>query len=252
MSELAAVLGGGRPEVAIALPDWLDWYNTDPTPESQAPHPPTASPTSWNSARDTIFQVRMYLSSWRLGTATGQLLALTRGAGSAAVIGNALDCTDAQTRRDGVAFEISALNSLGYNAVEVDLRIPGAAHLLADHDLVWVRGGNVFALRAAMAVSGADAVLADLIASDTIVYAGYSAGCCVLSPSLHGLEMVDDPRVVDRPRWDGLGLLSYAFLPHYRSDHPESAAITLVAADYTERGVPFRALCDGEVVVIGS
>jgi dipeptidase E len=194
----------------------------------------------------------MYLSSWRLGEATDRLLPLTGGAGTAAVVANALDGADESVRRDGVAFEITALNGLGYDSVEVDLRVPGAAYRLADHDMVWVRGGNVFALRAAMALSGADLVISDLVTSDAVVYAGYSAGCCVLAPSLRGLELVDDPTVVDDPRWDGLGLLEYSILPHYQSDHPESAAVELVAAQYRERGVPYRPLRDGEVVVIGS
>jgi dipeptidase E len=196
--------------------------------------------------------MRMYLSSWRLGEATDRLLSLTGGAGTAAVIANALDGVDESVRRNGVAFEIKALNGLGYDSVEVDLRVPGAARQLADHDVVWVRGGNVFALRAAMALSGADLVISDLLTSDVVVYAGYSAGCCVLAPSLRGLELVDDPTVVADPRWDGLGLLEYTILPHYRSDHPESAAIDLVAAEYRERGVPHRPLRDGEVIVIGS
>src|SRR5437763_10226659 len=69
-----------------------------------------------------------------------------------------------------------------------------------------------------------------------LVYAGYSAGACVLSPSLRGLEAVDDAGAVTRvygaePVRDGLGLLDEAFVPHYRSPgHPETAAIELVVA----------------------
>lgn len=180
----------------------------------------------------------MYLSSWRLGDAADQLVKLTGGPGAAAIVGNALDSADAPTRRAGVAFEIEALSSLGYDATEVDLRVPGAAHQLSRYDLVWVRGGNVFALRSALAAAGTDAALVDLIESDVIVYGGYSAGCCVLSPSLRGLESVDDPTAVRDPRWDGLGVLPYAFLPHYRSDHPESAAIESVADTYREATSP--------------
>lgn len=194
----------------------------------------------------------MYLSSWRLGGAPSQLRALTGGTCPAAVIGNALDAADPRTRQDGVEFEISALQSLGYDTVELDLRTPGAANRIADHGLIWVRGGNVFALRTSMALSGADRAIHELITSDSIVYAGYSAGCCVLAPSLRGLELVDDPQVVSNPTWEGLGLLPYAFLPHYRSHHPESAAIELVATAYRTNGTPFRPVRDGEVIIIDS
>jgi dipeptidase E len=193
----------------------------------------------------------MYLSSWRLGRAADELLLLSGGAGSVAVVANALDSQPEPARRNGVLFELASMRELGFHAVEVDLRVPGAARELPGHDTIWVRGGNVFALRAAMARSGADVVISDLVRSDAIVYAGYSAGCCVLAPSLRGLELVDDPTVVDEPCWEGLGLLEYAILPHYRSDHPESEAIELAVESYRERGVPHRTLRDGEVIVLG-
>ncbi len=43
-----------------------------------------------------------------------------------------------------------------------------------------------------MADTGMDAFLVDLIEWDEIVYAGYSAGACVLAPDFRGLEEVDD------------------------------------------------------------
>jgi dipeptidase E len=100
------------------------------------------------------------------------------------------------------------------------------------------------------------AVLGELLAADALVYAGYSAGPCVLSPSLRGLELVDDPAAVTRtygspPVWDGLALLTAAFVPHYRSPgHPETAAIERVVARYRADGIPYRALRDGQALLI--
>ncbi|WP_245967103.1 Type 1 glutamine amidotransferase-like domain-containing protein [Sphaerisporangium album] len=193
----------------------------------------------------------MYLSSWRLGDDVERLLELSSGS-SAAVVANAMDAADGVVRRDAVQLELDALGGLGFQPVEVDLRLEGAAGELASFDVVWVRGGNVFVLREALASSGADLVLRELVTADAVVYAGYSAGCCVLGPTLRGLEFVDDPTAVDEPRWDGLGLLDYVFLPHYRSDHPESAAIERVVADYERRGLSHRRVRDGEVVVVDS
>jgi hypothetical protein len=79
-----------------------------------------------------------------------------------------------------------------------------------------------------LARSSADAELGRLLQEDAFVYSGYSAGPCVLAPSLRGLETVDNPDVVpevygDKPIWDGLGVLNYAIVPHVNSpDHPES------------------------------
>src|SRR5690349_22762975 len=122
---------------------------------------------------------------------------------------------------------------------------------LAGTGLAWLRGGNVFVLRAALARSGADVVLAGLMAADALVYAGYSAGSCVLSPSLRGLELVDDPAAVTRaygapPVWDGLALLTEAFVPHYRSPgHPETAAIERVVAGTAPTAPPTAPLPAG-------
>lgn len=73
---------------------------------------------------------------------------------------------------------------------------PGSA--LEHYDLVWLRGGNVFMLRYALRRSRADALLVDALKRDALVYAGYSAGPCVLAPSLRGLEAVDDATAVAR------------------------------------------------------
>jgi dipeptidase E len=111
-------------------------------------------------------------------------------------------------------------------------------------------------LRYALGRSGADAVFRELLAADALVYAGYSAGPCVLSPSLRGLELVDDPGAVTRiygspPVWDGLGVLAEAFVPHYRSpEHPETTAIDQVVARYRAEQVAYRTLHDGQAMIV--
>ena len=145
--------------------------------------------------------VRMYLSSHRLGDHPEQLLTLLRTPGPVAVIANALDAAPAEIRARGVHDELAALRDLGLTAEELDLRdyFPDHQRLadtLAGYQLVWMRGGNAFVLRYALARSGADQLLAELVRRDALVWAGYSAGCCVLAPSLGGLELMVDPGVV--------------------------------------------------------
>jgi len=50
-------------------------------------------------------------------------------------------------------------------------------------------------------------------------------------------------------RWDGLGILPYCLLPHYKSDHPESAGIDQTLEYMVDHHLPFKALRDGEVLV---
>jgi dipeptidase E len=203
----------------------------------------------------------MYLSSFRMGDHPERLVELLDASGPAAVIANAIDGGLDDVRREGVERELAALAELGLDAEELDLRdYFGASERLAAklprYRLVWVRGGNTFMLRHALAASGADWILNDLLAQDALVYAGYSAGCCVLAPSLRGLELVDEPEAVAEtygvpPIWDGLGLLEYAFVPHVDSPgHPETEACALLAEHYRAEGVAHRTLSDGEAIVV--
>jgi dipeptidase E len=46
-------------------------------------------------------------------------------------------------------------------------------------------------------------------------------------------------------------LLNEAFVPHYQSPgHPETAAIELVVARYRAEGIAYRALRDGQVLLV--
>ncbi|GAA2169598.1 Type 1 glutamine amidotransferase-like domain-containing protein [Actinomadura napierensis] len=208
--------------------------------------------------------MRLFLSSFRMGDRPDRLLTLlpSPSVTAVAVIANALDAQPEEERRAGVQNEFEALSALGLRPVEVDLRRyfdrPAAdvAEELAGFGLVWARGGNAFVLRYALARSGADAALTDLLGRDALVYAGYSAGGCVLAPSLRGLEACDDPHAVTRvhgdpPIWDGLGVLDHVLVPHVDSPrHPESEVLTAVAARYRDEGVPHRPLRDGQVLVV--
>jgi dipeptidase E len=217
------------------------------------PHTPRRSAPEGTS-------MRMYLSSHHLGDQPEQLLMLVSIPGPAAVIANALDAAPADVRARGVQDELAALQELGLTAEELDLRDYFADHqqlaaTLARYRVVWVRGGNVFVLRHALAHSGADSILAQLLGRDELVWAGYSAGCCVLAPSLRGLELLVDPQAVRihegaEPDWEGMGLLSYAIVPHYRSPHPQSEAAERLVARYRAEGVPYRALQDGQAIII--
>ncbi|MEZ0064984.1 dipeptidase E [Streptacidiphilus sp. MAP12-20] len=207
--------------------------------------------------------MRLYLSSFRVGDHPDRLRKLLgAGPGRIAVIANAMDATQEERRRAGVAREVGALAELGFDPQELDLRgffgrPVGEVEAVLDTFLaVWVRGGNAFMLRYAMARSGADGVLSSRLREDTIVYAGYSAGPCVLAPSLQGLELCDFPQKVTQtwgadPVWEGLGILDHAFVPHVDSPgHPETEDCGRVAERYRADGTPHRTLRDGQVLVI--
>jgi dipeptidase E len=204
--------------------------------------------------------MRLYLSSFGLGNQPHRLIALLRGGKRAGVILNAKDASSQAGRAESLAREMQSLAALGLEPSELDLRDyfnrPGELEAaLRRYDLLWVRGGNTFVLRRALRQSGADAASVRLLNEDALVFGGFSAAIAVLTPSLKGLELVDDPNVIPDGYdpaviWEGLNLLPYAVAPHYRSDHPESPAIEALMHHFIDHHIPFRALRDGEAIVI--
>lgn len=206
--------------------------------------------------------MRLYLSSYRTGDRAGSLLALLGSGKRTAVISNALDNISPTARsiyRDEVHDPHTELAALGLETEELDLRryFGNAEALqakLGEFDLVWVMGGNAFVLRRAMKQSGFDDVITGMLERDDIVYGGFSAGAVVAAPTLRGIDLMDDPAEVPAgydPEvvWDGLGLIDHSIVPHFRSPHVESAAAERAVRHMSGRGMRYRALRDGEVIV---
>lgn len=203
--------------------------------------------------------MRLFLASYRFGAHADRLAALAGPPGRVAVIANACDAWP-RARAAAVTSDLVPLRTLGYRPEEVDLReyagrAKALAQRLAEFPMLWVRGGNTFVLRAQFARSGADLVIPELLAADTLVYAGYSAGACVLAPDLHGLETADDPAEVlpacgIEPRWDGLGLIDRPIVPHIDSATDPDGDGNRLAAAYRAAGVEHWALTDDDVVVV--
>lgn len=77
----------------------------------------------------------------------------------------------------------------------------------------------------------------------------------MLGPTLKGVHLVDDPD--QKPYgeehetiWEGLGILEYAIMPHYQSEHPESDDVEQAVQYLKVHKIPFKTLRDGEVLVL--
>lgn len=174
----------------------------------------------------------------------------------AGMVFNALD--QYETRRRQLPVEAEALNRLGFQCEEVDLREyfednPGLTQRLELLDLLWVLGGNTFVLARAMALSGFRHAAEGLLTEGRLVYAGYSAGACVTGPDLTGMELMDDPSSIGAGHppgapADALGWVPWRIVPHWESDYGDSPQA--VAERLRERDLPFRTLRDGEVILL--
>lgn len=207
--------------------------------------------------------MRLYLSSYRLGASAFRLRKLLNGGQRAAVIQNALDFIPAAARRAygaNIYDPKEELADWGIEANELDLRdYFGQPHALkealAGFDLVWAVGGNAFLLRRAMRQSGFDRIIGELLREDAIVYGGFSAGAVVATPSLRGIDIMDNPQQLapdydEAILWDGLGLVDFSIVPHYRSAHDEAEAAEKTVNFLEEAGTPFQPLRDGEVIIV--
>jgi len=205
--------------------------------------------------------MKFYLSSYKLGKDTDKLKEILPANKKTAYISNALDGIKSQDWLSGfIKEDIGQLTNLGLNVKPLDLKhyFLKQTQLTKDilsYGMLWISGGNVFNLRRAMYLSGLDKLLMKLNKNPAFIYGGYSAGICVLSPSLKGLELVDSPnsspyQELTAPIWQGINLINYAIVPHYRSDHPESKKMEAVVKYYQEKKKPHKTLKDGEVIII--
>jgi dipeptidase E len=191
--------------------------------------------------------MRIYLSSYRLGSHAD---VLSRVGGRALIVMNALD--GYEQRMQSWDREVDDLARLGYQSEELDLRAywggsSGLVQRVAAVDLIWVVGGNAFVLARAATAARLAAALA---VSPTITYAGYSAGACLSSVDLQGIDLMDEeqrrPRgyLPDMPAWT-LQLTGTRIVPHAGTTEAHAAATYL-----RERGLDFVELADGEDMIV--
>jgi dipeptidase E len=207
--------------------------------------------------------MKYYLSSFRLGNETARLKALISGTNQKfGYIPNALDFVgvDLKRKEAHIASDMADLQSHGAQVELLDLKdyfgkFDKLKHKIQSLGGVYVSGGNTFVLRQAYQLSSLDRLISDWQGSENFLYVGYSAGVCVLTPSLKPYAITDDannfpyPQIKDQI-WDGLGILNFAFEPHYDSDHPESKSTDLEIKYCIDNKILFQAYRDGEVLII--
>jgi dipeptidase E len=197
----------------------------------------------------------LFLASASLPGKVEELTDLVGPHARVGVSANALDVAPRRERDEWLEREIRALGGAGLSPIELDLREyyahPEAIVEVASAlDMVWATGGNVFVLRKAFRRSGFDRLLLARLDDNSLAYGGCSAGACICGSTLRGIELIDDAHAAGPPIFEGLGLLDYSIAPHFGADGEIGQAILRLTRHFEETGTPYRALRDGQAIVV--
>lgn len=203
--------------------------------------------------------MKLYLSSDKLGNKQEVLKQWIQEHGNKIIlIANSRDAfVDSPIKEEKIKKDASSLEELGFEVKNISLKDYFENYEKLKSDLegyyaFYVIGGNAFVLSQAMKLSGFDKFLKEISTDDGYLYVGYSAGICVMAPTLQGLHLVDEPvnpYNKDEIIFDGIGLLDYVPVPHYKSDHPESKLIDNVVEYMKENNIKYKTLRDGDVIL---
>lgn len=203
--------------------------------------------------------MKLYLSSYKIGNKPEVLKKWIREHNNKiCLIPNSRDVyPDGERKTNGIQADVQELTDLGFDVTVISLKDyfnkkEELLRILESFSAFFVIGGNTFALRQAMYLSGFDNFLKTKENDPNFLYAGYSAGICVLAKDLHGLDVCDDPNVnpygIDT-MWNGLGYYDYIFLPHYKSDHKETKLIDDSVEYCNKHNIKYKTLRDGDVIL---
>jgi dipeptidase E len=206
--------------------------------------------------------MKLYLSSFMLGDHNDQLIAMAGRGARMAIITNALDYIPVQAQIEHARNKWDPniyFMANGFDPSTVDLRhyfgrTQELRQVLLRFKVIWALGGNAFLLRRAMHESGFEDIIRGLLTEGTI-YGGWSAGACVAGDSLRAIEVMDDPGATapgygqGEPIWDGLNLVPFSIIPHFRSNHPEAATAERAVQWARDHAIKFEALQDGAVIL---
>ena len=206
------------------------------------------------------YKMKLYLSSYKLGNKTEYLKEWIKDNNNRVLlIINARDTKEQNDEEKEIINQnVKMLEDIGFKVTTLDLRDyfnkkdELKKYILENFSAICVIGGNVFVLRKAMELSGFDTFLRENRKNGNLLYIGYSAGICVLSKNLEGLDLVDEKINIynyEEVKLAGVGIINYSIAPHYKSNHSESKYIDDLVTFFKENKVKYKALRDGDVII---
>jgi dipeptidase E len=164
--------------------------------------------------------MKLYLSSIGVPNVEELLALLPDSNPSVAIIANAWDVYPEERRRKEIKNLQTVMQQMGITSTVVDLKLTTRNQLkekLLQNSLVWLMGGNSFYLNQLLHESGLNGFITELI-NNGLVYGGESAGAVLAGKTLHGVELLDDPKEAPKIIWEGLNLIDFSIVPHWGMD----------------------------------
>jgi len=206
--------------------------------------------------------MKKYLSSYKLWNHTETLKKMFWENKKIALIPNARFLKNGYSEKAKLSAEksLEELKNLWFETEIIDLwdyfwKEKILEKKLLNFAWVYVTWWNVFVLNQAFKLSWFWNILQKFEKErKDFVYIAYSAGVCVLSPSLDWYQIVDDSNYfpyseIQKIIWEWVWLINFNFSPHYDSNHPESKLIDEEIKYCIDNKILFKAVKDWEVLI---
>lgn len=172
------------------------------------------------------------------------------------VVPNAKDYLSEKERREKIEEKTRDLIEMGFEIEVLDLKKYFSGKNLEDdiknYHCFYIIGGNVFILRKAMQLSKFDVYLKEISKKDRYLYIGFSAGSCVLSPTLKYIDILDEPINIyndDNVIYDGLNLINYIFVPQHKSNKGINHKVEKMIKKLDENNMKYKVLSESDTII---
>lgn len=199
--------------------------------------------------------MKLLLTSLGIGAVPSFVEGATGRAPEGLRLGFVWDAAAAEAQDPEGQWQLDRLETLGFSATRILAADATSAEsfsqTLSRIDVVYLAGGNSFALLAALCGNGSGQALVAAVRAG-LPYIGMSAGSVVAGTDLDPIALLDDPRAAPQlDGYTGLGLIPHVVVPHADGTLPDypSSVFERIDREYGSR-FPLLFLYDDEAPLV--
>lgn len=199
--------------------------------------------------------MKLLLTSLGIGAVLSFVEGATGRAPEGLRLGFVWDAAAAEAQDPEGQWQLDRLEALGFSATRILAADATSAEsfsqTLSGIDVVYLAGGNSFALLAALRGNGSGQALVAAVRAG-LPYIGMSAGSVVAGTDLDPIALLDDPRAAPQlDGYTGLGLIPHVVVPHADGKLPDypSSVFERIDREYGSQ-FPLLFLYDDEALLV--